>query len=100
MSRSTRDLLYRVFIITHILPSVLLAIPGVLPSHLLPSWCNKPLQLYLSTYNDPLVGGKSFPGGWFGGFYVCEVLLQLPYFLWALSVPIGIHYSMSQLMRR
>jgi len=36
-----------------------------------------------------LVGGKSFPGGWFGGFYACEVLLQLPYFLWALTVPIG-----------
>src|SRR5271155_253792 len=51
-------------------------------------------------YNDPLVGGKSFPGGWFGGFYACEVLLQLPYFLWALTVPIGIPCSISQLRRR
>lgn len=99
MSRSTRDVSYRIFIIIHILPSILLAIPGVLSNHILPPWSQKPLQLYLSTYNDPLAGGKSFPGGWFGGFSACEVLLQLPYFLWALTIPIGIHCFVSQLKK-
>jgi hypothetical protein len=89
MSRSTRDVLYRIYVIVHIFPSILLALPAVLPSSIVPAACLKPLQWYLSTYNDPLAGKKSFPGGWFGGFSVCEVLLQLPYFFWAATVPIG-----------
>jgi hypothetical protein len=89
MSRSTRDLIYRLFVISHIPPSLILALPQILPETIQPNWARKPLQWYLSTYNDPLGGGKSFPGGWFGGLTVCEVLLQLPYFLWALTMPIG-----------
>jgi len=89
MARSTRDLIYRIFIIFHILPSVLLALPLVLPDSILPAWSKKPLELYLSTYNDPLGGGKSFPAGWFGGLSICEVLLQLPFFIWALTIPMG-----------
>jgi hypothetical protein len=92
MSRSTRDLIYRLFVISHIAPSILLALPQVVPGSLLPSWSTVPLQWYLTTYHDPLGGGKSFPGGWFGGLTVCEVLLQLPYFLWAVTVPIGKNY--------
>jgi hypothetical protein len=88
--KSTRDWIYRIFIISHILPTLFLAVPLVIPNRVLPKWYKKPLELYLSTYDDPLVGGKSFPGGWFGGLSVCEVILQSPYFFWALTVPVGI----------
>ena len=89
MPHSTLDVLYRLFIICHIAPTLLLAVPGVFPSCFLPLWSQKPLRWYLATYNDPLVGGKTFPGGWFGGLSACEVFLQLPYFLWAMTIPIG-----------
>ena len=88
MSRHSRDVLYRIFIICHIPATVILALPLVCHP-VLPLWTRKPLNLYLSTYNDPLVGGKSFPGGWFGGLSFCEVSLHLPYFLWTLTVPMG-----------
>ena len=91
MSRSTRDVLYRVYVIVHILPTVLLTLPAVLPASIVPAACLKPLQWYLSNYNDPLVAKSTYPGGWFGGLSVCEVLLQLPYFLWATTLPIGSH---------
>src|SRR5579859_7853267 len=67
MSRSTRDVLYRIYVIIHIFPTILLALPAVLPSSIVPAPCLKPLQWYLSSYNDPLAGKKSYPGGWFGG---------------------------------
>ena len=90
MLQRTRDLIYRTFIICHIPPTLLLAVPLVLSPQALPPWCLKPLRLYLATYNDPLPGKKSYPGGWFGGLTLCEVVLQFPYFLWALSIPVGV----------
>ena len=89
MLQRTRDLIYRTFIICHIIPTLLLAVPVVLSPQTLPSWCLKPLRLYLATYNDPLLGKKSYPGGWFGGLTLCEAVLQLPYFFWALTIPVG-----------
>jgi len=89
MLQRTRDLIYRTFIICHILPSLLLAVPLVLSPQALPSWYLKPLRLYLATYNDPLLGKKSYPGGWFGGLTLCEVVLQLPFFFWSLTIPVG-----------
>jgi EXPERA (EXPanded EBP superfamily) len=91
MSRSARDLLYRIYIIIHVFATSLLTVPVVLPRSMVPEICFKPLQWYLANYNDPLVGKKGFPGGWFGGFSVCEAWLQLPYFLWAIMLPIGQH---------
>lgn len=88
MSRQTRDLIYRIFIICNILATIILALPLVCQP-VLPLWAQKPVDFYLSKYNDPIVGGKSFPGGWFGGLSVCEVFLHLPYFLWAVTIPVG-----------
>src|ERR1700721_1603174 len=90
MSRSIRDLIYRIFIVIHIFPSVLLALPAVVGRAKLPFWCFTALDWYNSTYNDPLPSGKSWPGGWFGGLSICEILLQLPYFFWTLTLPIGL----------
>ena len=89
MSRQVRDFVYRLFIIVHIPPTIVLALPLILPQSILPSWARKGVEYYLSTHNDPLLAGKSYPGGWFGGLSVCEVLLHLPFFLWALRLPIG-----------
>src|SRR5579859_4393895 len=89
MSRSARDIVYRVYITIHIFATVFLTVPAVLPSSLVPEVCLKPVQWYLANYNDPLVGKKGSPGGWFGGFSACEAWLQLPYFLWAITLPIG-----------
>jgi hypothetical protein len=89
MSRSTRDLIYRIFVITHVAPTLLMVLPLVIPPGYLPSWTRLPSKWYIDMSHDPLLRGKSLPGGWFGGLCVCEVLLQLPYFLWALTIPIG-----------
>jgi hypothetical protein len=100
MNQRARDLIYRAFVISHIFPTLLLAVPLVLSPHAIPTWARKPLQFYLATYNDPLVGKKSYPGGWFGGMTLCEVALQLPYFLWTLTVPVGVFHFSSTLMSR
>jgi hypothetical protein len=88
MSTSTRDVIYRFFVFQHILPTVLFSFPAIIGPANLPGWVNQPKEWYLTTYNDPL-GVRSFPGGWFGGLTACEVFLQLPYFIWSLTVPIG-----------
>src|SRR2546423_6245006 len=48
MSRSARDILYRVYIIIHIFATVFLTVPAVLPRSIVPEVCLKPVQWYLA----------------------------------------------------
>lgn len=76
------DTVSRFFFLLHIPITVLCDLAPLYPKtplFLLPHLIR---DFYLASFNDPLLAGKSQPGGWFSSFLVLEAVLQLPACVW------------------
>ncbi|CCG82961.1 3-keto-steroid reductase [Taphrina deformans PYCC 5710] len=73
------DALTKYFFLAHIPITLLVDLSPLYPNRgffALSHWIK---QFYLSTFNDPLVGGLSNPGGWFASLLFLEGVVQLPH---------------------
>ncbi|KAH9830040.1 transmembrane protein 6/97 [Rhodofomes roseus] len=83
------DLVYFSFFLMHTFATIVVDLQAVYPPHLVPSAMKGIVDYYLTTYNDPLIGGvmgffgsaKAESFNWFHTFVVMEAFFQLPVFL-------------------
>ncbi|KAI8985112.1 transmembrane protein 6/97 [Pilobolus umbonatus] len=74
------DLIFVIYFITHIPPTLLLDFQALYPSDWVPQSIKDLLSLYIQTYRDPLVGSP-VTLYWFKSFIICEALFQFPFFI-------------------
>ncbi|KAH9931876.1 transmembrane protein 6/97 [Fomitopsis serialis] len=85
------DLAYFSFFLMHTFATVVVDLQAIYPPHLIPSAMKGVVDYYLTTYNDPLIGGvmgffgpaKADSFNWFETFVIMEAFFQLPSSSWA-----------------
>jgi len=73
----------------HTFATIVVDLQAIYPPHLVPSAMKDVVDYYLTTYNDPLIGGvmgffgsaKADSFNWFQTFVMMEAFFQLPVFL-------------------
>ncbi|EPT01234.1 hypothetical protein FOMPIDRAFT_1161861 [Fomitopsis schrenkii] len=83
------DLIYFSFFFMHTFATVVVDLQAIYPPHLIPAPMKAIIDYYLTTYNDPLIGGvmgffgpaKAESFSWFRTFVIMEAWWQLPVFL-------------------
>ncbi|KZT66157.1 hypothetical protein DAEQUDRAFT_715483 [Daedalea quercina L-15889] len=83
------DLIYFSFFFMHTFATVVVDLQAIYPPHLIPGAMKGVVDYYLTTYNDPLIGGvmgffgpaKADALNWFRTFVTMEAFFQLPVFL-------------------
>ena len=76
------DSITRWFFLLHIPITLLVDLSPLYPSSPLFAVPHAIRAFYLKSFNDPLLAGHSYPGGWFGSFLFLELVLQLPACIW------------------
>ncbi|KAI8094889.1 transmembrane protein 6/97 [Gilbertella persicaria] len=74
------DLVYFIYFSSHILATCCIDSQAFLPSEWYPQVLKDLLSFYVHTYKDPFMGNPDY---WFKSFVVCELVFQLPFFVYA-----------------
>ncbi|QSL65663.1 hypothetical protein MERGE_002976 [Pneumocystis wakefieldiae] len=78
------DFLYICYFVIRIFVAFLIDLVPIYPENLRLEKLQKLQLWYISTFEDPLMGWKSYPGGWFFSFIFCEAFFQLPLFFYGI----------------
>ncbi|EMR08994.1 hypothetical protein PNEG_02770 [Pneumocystis murina B123] len=84
------DFLYTCYFVVRIFVALLIDLVPIYPAKLTLEKLTKLQLWYISTFKDPLMGWKSYPGGWFFSFIFCEAFFQLPLFFYGIR---GLYYN-------
>ena len=74
------DLIYAIYLITHIPPTLLLDLQAIYPPQWVPQLMKDMLSNYVELFKDPFLGSPSTMY-WFKSFVICQALFQVPFFI-------------------